>query len=65
MTTSAATWNDESKTMLTVTRDADGWFVREVRDSRIVRQVRMSDWHRVERVLRLGILPTDAVVVAG
>jgi hypothetical protein len=65
MTTSAATWNDENKTMLTVTRDADGWFVREMRDSQIVRQVRMSDWHRVERVLRLGILPTDAVVVAG
>lgn len=63
MTTSAATWNDENKTMLTVTRDADGWFVREVRDSKIIRQVRMSDWHRVERVLKLGVLPTDAAVL--
>ena len=62
MTTTAATWNDENKTMLTVTRDADGWFVREVRDNQIVRQVRMSDWHRVERVLRLGVLPEVAAV---
>jgi hypothetical protein len=64
MTTSAATWNDENKTMLTVTRDADGWFVREVRDAQIVRTVRMSDWHRVERVLKLGVLPTEVAAVA-
>jgi len=58
MTTSQATWNDESKTLLTVTRETGGWEVREVRNSEVVRQVRMSDWHRVERVLRLGQLPT-------
>lgn len=58
MTTKAATWNDESKTLLTVSREADGWEVSEVRDSQIVRQVRMSDWHRVERVLRTGQLPS-------
>ena len=59
MTTTAATWNDESKTMLTVTRDADGWALREVRDSQVVRQVRVSDWHRVERALKLGQLPSS------
>jgi hypothetical protein len=38
MTTNQATWNDESKTLLTVTRDTERWEVREVRDSQIVRQ---------------------------
>ncbi len=28
---------------------ASGWELREERDSRIVRQVRYTDWHRVER----------------
>ena len=65
MTTSPATWNDESKTLLTVTRDTGGWEVREVRDSQVVRQVRMSDWHRVERVLRLGHLPAIDPALAG
>jgi len=65
MTTNQATWNDESKTMLTVTRDSDGWEVREVRDSQVVRQVHMSDWHRVERVLRLGMLPTADAALLG
>jgi len=65
MTTNQATWNDESKTLLTVTRDTDGWEVREVRDSQIVRHMRMSDWHRVERVLRLGHLPAIDPALAG
>lgn len=26
-----------------------GWEVREERDSEVVKQVRISDWHRVER----------------
>jgi hypothetical protein len=29
-----------------------GWEVREEQDSRIVRQARYSDWHRVERARR-------------
>jgi hypothetical protein len=57
MKTNAATWDDESKTLLTVTRGSDGWNVKEVRDSQVVREVRMSDWHRVERILRIGHLP--------
>ena len=33
-------------------RDAgNGWEVREEQDSRVVRQVRYNDWHRVERAL--------------
>jgi hypothetical protein len=31
------------------TAGASGWEVREEQDSRIVRWVRYSDWHRVER----------------
>lgn len=29
--------------------DQDGWEVREEQDHRILRQVRYTDWHRVER----------------
>lgn len=31
---------------------ADGWEVREERDSEVVRQERLQDWHRVERARR-------------
>jgi len=31
---------------------ADGWEVREERDSEVVRQAQYHDWHRVERVQR-------------
>ena len=30
---------------------ADGWEVREERDSEVLRRVRYTDWHRVERAL--------------
>jgi hypothetical protein len=63
MTANPATWNDESKTLLTVSRESDGWEIREVKDSQVVRLVRMSDWHRVERVLRLGHLPAVPAIV--
>lgn len=29
-----------------------GWEVREEEDSRVVRQIRYTDWHRVERARR-------------
>jgi hypothetical protein len=29
----------------------EGWEVREARDSRVVRQINYTDWHRVERAL--------------
>jgi len=31
--------------------DFDGWEVKEERDSRVVRRVHYTDWHRVERAL--------------
>jgi hypothetical protein len=31
----------------------DGWEVRVEQDSRVVRQARYTDWHRVERALLL------------
>jgi hypothetical protein len=31
---------------------AEGWEVREERDSQVVRQARYQDWHRVERARR-------------
>jgi hypothetical protein len=38
---------------VTVTRSAVGWEIREERDSQVVRTSRHTDWHRVERALRL------------
>lgn len=36
----------------TITEAGDlGWDVREEQDSRVVRHVRYTDWHRVERAL--------------
>ena len=31
---------------------AEGWRVREERDSKVVRQVTYADWHRVELAIR-------------
>ena len=31
----------------------DGWEVREEQDQQVVKQVRYTDWHRVERALGL------------
>ena len=38
---------------VTVTRSGIGWEIREERDSQVVRTTHHTDWHRVERVLRL------------
>lgn len=35
-----------------ITATRDGWEVREELDSKLVRQVRYQDWHRVERAQR-------------
>ena len=34
-----------------ITEGDRGWEVREEQDSRVVRRVRYTDWHRVERAL--------------
>jgi hypothetical protein len=36
----------------TVTLAEDGWLFREEEETRLVRQVTYTDWHRVERALR-------------
>lgn len=35
-----------------VTRDTDGWDVREERDDTVVRKARYGNWHRVERAIK-------------
>ena len=40
----------------TVTRGETGWDVREESDSTIVREANYTDWHRVERALRMFAL---------
>ncbi len=37
---------------LTVTRSEDDWKLTEERDRRFVRDVRYTDWHRVERAMQ-------------
>jgi hypothetical protein len=34
----------------------DGWEVREEQDNQVLRQVRYTDWHRVERALTVFAL---------
>jgi len=36
-----------------VTRDIEGWEVREEKDSAILRRAHRNDWHRVERDMQL------------
>ena len=46
--------NDAGHTLrVTVTRKGVGWEIREERDSELVRTSRHTDWHRVERALRV------------
>ena len=33
--------------------ERDGWEVRAEQDERVVKQVRYTDWHRVERALEM------------
>jgi hypothetical protein len=39
--------------IITVTKSADGWEVRETHDSEVVRTHHYSDWHRVERAVQV------------
>ena len=39
----------------------DGWEVREEQDERVVKQVRYTDWHRVERALGMFNLEIGAL----
>lgn len=45
----------------TVTRVQDGWIFKEEADTRLVRQVTYTDWHRVERAMRaFESVPADS-----
>ena len=39
----------ETRRFLITTAENNGWEVREEQDTRIIRSVRYTDWHRVER----------------
>lgn len=43
----------------------DGWELREVRDSELVRQARYQDWHRVERATRSISIELDDLCTKG
>jgi hypothetical protein len=38
---------------VTITRSDAGWAVREEKDDRVVRDIKYTDWHRVERAIQL------------
>jgi len=44
--------NQEQTRRYSINATADGWEVQEERDSEVVKRVRYSDWHRVERAKR-------------
>ena len=44
--------NREHTRRFSIVPTDSGWEVREERDSRVTRQVRYHDWHRVERARR-------------
>jgi len=49
---------------LTVTRHAGGWEIREEHDNRLVRTIRYTDWHRVERAKELFVLQNQTAASA-
>ena len=52
-------FSDGHTTRVTITRSPAGWNLREERDDRIVRNVKYSDWHRVERAIQVFELDRD------
>jgi len=42
-----------------------GWEVRDEQDDRVLKQVRYTDWHRVERALSMFTLQIDELENAG
>jgi hypothetical protein len=44
---------------------ASGWEVREEHDSRVVRQYRYTDWHRVERARSIMALRVNLLQESG
>ena len=44
--------NQEQTRRYSIHTTTDGWEIQEERDSEVVKRVRVSDWHRVERARR-------------
>src|ERR1043165_1526362 len=44
---------------------AAGWDVRDEQDNRVLKHVRVTDWHRVERALNMFTLQIDELEDAG
>jgi hypothetical protein len=58
--------NDQHKRrFLIVVKNPGGWEVVEEQDSRVVKRVSYSDWHRVERARRIFTLEADSLCQAG
>ena len=45
-------FTQDARTRIILTRDQDGWALREERDQTVIRLTHYTDWHRVERALR-------------
>ena len=43
----------------------EGWELREERDSQLVRQAHLHDWHRVERATRVIAIEVDDLRTKG
>jgi len=48
---------------LTVTRAAQGWQLTEVQDAHVVREVTYTDWHRVERAIKVFERAADPATI--
>ena len=45
--------------------DSSGWQVREEQNSRVLREARYDDWHRVERARKSFSLRAESLASAG
>lgn len=44
-----------------ITATPTGWEVRQVQDSRVVKQTQYDDWHRVERARRAFVIEMSSL----
>ena len=48
-----------------ILRSREGWDVREERDDHLIKQANYTDWHRVERAMRVFELSRPQAVTEG
>ena len=53
----------EAMRRLTVTRGPHGWHLTEEQDAHIVRDVTYTDWHRVERAVKVFERAADPATI--